>query len=110
MQSENDRLVRLRNRIERPRDWSATLLDPDGVPVCVRSVTAWNWEHALSEMKKFCQLDQSDRMTIAPSTLNEDQEPRDISEIGNNQTHYLGTARCSDSYAQATRSKPPPSN
>ena len=96
MQTENEGLTKLRNRIERPRDWSATLRGQDSAPICIREVTAWNWEHALSEMKKFCQSDTDQELTIDISTLRESEDIRSIQEVGNTQTHYLGNPRCSE--------------
>ena len=74
-------------------------MSPSGTPVCTRDVIAWNWEHALTEMRKFCQSDPDEGLTVSIGTLQEGEESRTMEEIGNTQTRYLGTPVCS----QATR-------
>ena len=96
METQNEELVKLRNRVQRPREWSATIQDQDGTPIYVRDVVAWNWEHALSQMEKFCDASLADTMTVRVGTLSESEETRTAEEIGSTQTHYPGTALCSE--------------
>ena len=98
METQNEDLAKLRSRIERPRDWSATIYNSVGRPICVRDVTAWNWEQALAEMEKFCELDEIDQLHVDRSTLREDRHPRTIESIGHTETRYIQLPRCSDDY------------